>query len=165
MLVDLSKSEKEVIDSIRGTKSYSDQKFADTYHQLARQIGGVVEAAKIYILDNFKKVDDYSELSLMLKCANHEGTVYIGKKEPEETNEKSGKIRSGILHKMLKELNDQTIEISSFDDAVYDWSDGDFSVKFNGVGYNWIDRYSIISIADYIEQKLDEKDKVLQEGK
>jgi hypothetical protein len=161
MLVDLSKSEKEVIDSIRGTKSYSDRKFSDSYYELSRKISGVVEAAKIYILDNFRKIEDYSDLSLMLKCANHKGTVYIGKKETEETR----KSKSGIIDKMLRELNEQTIEISSFDDAVYDWSDGDFSVKFNGIGYNWIDSYSIINIADYIEQKLDEKDKVLQEGK
>ena len=48
----------------------------------------------------------------------------------------------------------EKIEISKFDSAVYDWSDGDFSVVFNGVGYNWIDGQSIIDIADYIEYRL-----------
>ena len=55
---------------------------------------------------------------------------------------------------MLKELDDQTIEIKSFDQAIYDWTDGDFSVVFNGISYNWIDATSIIDIASHIERKL-----------
>ena len=62
---------------------------------------------------------------------------------------------------MLKELRDATIQVSTFDKAVYDWTDGDFSIVLNGVDYNWIDSDSIINIANYIEGKLDDKDKVL----
>lgn len=151
MLVDLSSGEENVLKNIRSSEKYSEKKFSENYFRLSGEMRRVVEAAKIYILDNFKKIDDYSDLSLMLRCANHNGTVYIGKKE-DELKER----RSGIISKMLKELNDQTIEVSTFDNAIYDWSDGDFSIILNGVGYNWIDSHSIINIADYIESKLDE---------
>jgi len=150
MLSDLSRGEENVLKSIRNSEKYQEKKFSDNYFKLSGEMGRVVEAAKIYILDNFRKVDDYSDLSMMLRCANHKGTIYIGKKE----NKKRSK--SNIIDKMLSELNEITIEVSSFDDAVYDWSDGDFSIVLNGVGYNWIDPLSIINIADHIESKLDE---------
>jgi hypothetical protein len=57
----------------------------------------------------------------------------------------------------MEEIDAQTIEIKTFDKAVFDWTDGDFSVVFNGVDYNWIDANSIIDIADYIESRLKTK--------
>lgn len=151
MIVDLSKNEQEVMDSIREGEKYKNEGFESIYISLSVEIKRVVEAAKIYILDNYKKVGDYSDLSMMLRCANHEGTCYFGKKS--KGNKKRGK-RSGILEKMIRELDKETVEIRSFDEAVYDWSDGDFSVVFNGVSYNWIDANSIIDIASHIERKL-----------
>jgi hypothetical protein len=62
---------------------------------------------------------------------------------------------------MLQELKDSTIQVSTFNKAVYDWTDGDFSIVLNEVSYNWIDSHSIINIADYIEKNLDNEDKVL----
>jgi hypothetical protein len=55
---------------------------------------------------------------------------------------------------MMRELDKERIEIKEFNKAVYDWSDGDFSVVFNGVSYNWIDSMSIIEIASYIEERI-----------
>jgi hypothetical protein len=109
----------------------------------------------MYIIDNYKKVNDYKTLNLMLRCANHEGTQYFG------TKSKRGKSRSEILNKIIDKINKQTTEIKKFDAAVYDWTDGDFSVTFNGVNYNWIDSNSIIDIAAHIERKLDNGNKIL----
>ena len=105
-------------------------------------------------MDNYEKVEDYSDLSLFIRCANHEGTIYIGKKVDLVAS-------PGLIRRLLKELRDATIQVSTFDNAVYDWTDGDFSIVLNGVDYNWIDSDSIINIANYIEGKLDDKDKVL----
>jgi hypothetical protein len=91
----------------------------------------------------------------MLRCANHESTQYFG------TKSKRSKGGSKIFNKLISELNDKTIEIKTFDKAVYDWTDGDFSVVFNGVSYNWIDSNSIIDIAAHIERKLDNDNKIL----
>jgi hypothetical protein len=91
----------------------------------------------------------------MLRCVNHEGTQYFGTK----SKKKGG--QSEIFNKLINELNDKTIEIKTFDAAVYDWTDGDFSVTLNGVNYNWIDSNSIIDIAAHIERKLDNGNKIL----
>ena len=151
MLVDVSKSEQEVLDAIRNTEKYKRGDFERYYVESTVEIRRIVEAAKIYILDNYQKVDDYAELHLMLRCANHEGTCYFGKKS---RRTKKSSTTSKVFAKMLKELDDQTIEIKSFDQAIYDWTDGDFSVVFNGISYNWIDATSIIDIASHIERKL-----------
>lgn len=154
MLVDVSKSEQEVLNSLRSSVKYSERNFLGAFDNLSLEIRRVVEAAKIYILDNYEKVEDYSDLSLFIRCANHEGTIYIGKKVDLVAS-------PGLIRRMLKELRDATIQVSTFDKAVYDWTDGDFSIVLNGVDYNWIDSDSIINIANYIEGKLDDKDKVL----
>ena len=75
MLVDLSKSEEEVLNSLRSSVKYSEKNFLEAHDSLSLEIRRVIEAAKIYILDNYEKVADYSDLSLMLKCGNHEGKV------------------------------------------------------------------------------------------
>ena len=153
MLVDLSKSENEVLEGIRKSKKYKEGNFNEIYLQLNREFSDVISAAKIYILDNYQKVSDYSDLSLILRCANHKGSRYFGKK----SKPRMGANTSSVLKNMLSELDKETIQIEKFDKAVYDWSDGDFSVTFNGVGYNWIDSNSIVDIAHYIEEKLKEK--------
>lgn len=156
MLVDLSRGEEEVLSGIRGGRKYQEGNFEIRYIEFSAEIRSIVEAAKIYILDNYKKVKDYKDLHLMLRCANHEGTQYFGKRS---RSKKEG--GSKVFKKMIEELDKQTVEIKKFDDAVYDWSDGDFSVTFNGVNYNWIDANSIIDIAAHIERKLDNDNKVL----
>ena len=151
MLVDLSKSENEVLDSIRNSEKYKNANFDENYVRLTVEIRRVVEAAKIYILDNYKKVKDYKELHLMLKCANHKGTQYFGKR-----SRKRKKGGSETFNELIARIDEKTIEIKKFDEAFYDWTDGDFSVVFNGVSYNWIDSTSIIDIASHIERKLGE---------
>ena len=154
MLVDLSKSEQEVLDNLRATEKYKSGEFRKNYIQFSAEVRRTIEAAKIYILDNYQKIEDYSDLSLILRCANHEGTKYFGKKRIKRRGKKNGK--NTILSDLIEDMEREKIEISKFDSAVYDWSDGDFSVVFNGISYNWIDGESIIDIASYIESRLKE---------
>jgi len=153
MLVDVSKGEEEVLSVIRGGKKYNGGSFETLYIELSAETRSLVEAAKIYILDNYEKVKDYKTLHLMLRCANHGGTQYFG------TKSRRAKSRSEIFNKIINELNEKQIEIKKFDAAVYDWTDGDFSVVFNGERYNWIDSNSIIEA--HIERKLDNGNKIL----
>ena len=155
MLVDVSKAREEVLSVIRETKKYKGGNFETLYIEVSAETRSLVEAAKVYILDNYGKVKDYKTLHLMLRCANHEGTQYFGTKS---TRSKGG---SKVFNDLINELNKQTIEIKTFDEAVYDWTDGDFSVTFNGVNYNWIDDNSIIDIASHIERKLDNDNKII----
>ena len=155
MLVDISKGEEEVLSIIRGGKKYNEGNFETRYIEFSAEVRTLVEAAKVSILDNYKMVKDYKTLHLMLRCANHEGTQYFG------TRSKRSKGGSEIFNNLINELNKQTTEIKKFDAAVYDWTDGDFSVTFNGINYNWIDSNSIIDIAAHIERKLDSDNKIL----
>jgi len=155
MLVDISKREEEVLSVIREGKKYNEGNFEILYIEFSTEVRTLVEAAKIYILDNYKKVKDYKTLHLMLRCANHGGTQYFG------TKSRRAKSRSKIFNKIINELNEKQIEIKKFDAAVYDWTDGDFSVTLNGVSYNWIDDNSIIDIASHIERKLNNDNKIL----
>jgi hypothetical protein len=155
MLVDVTKAEEEVLSGIRESRKYKEGNFEIRYIEFVAETRSIVEAAKMYIIDNYKKVNDYKTLHLMLRCANHEGTQYFG------TKSKKKRGQSEIFNKLINELNDKTIEIKTFDAAVYDWTDGDFSVTLNGVNYNWIDSNSIIDIAAHIERKLDNGNKIL----
>ena len=159
MLVDLSKGEEEVLSGIRKDRRYNEGNFEIKYIELSAEIRSVVEAAKIYILDNYKKVKDYKDLRLMLRCANHDGTQDLWPKSKKPKKDQG--IISKTLENAIKRLDKQTIQIKKFDEAVYDWTDGDFSVVFNGVNYNWIDGNSIVDIASYIERKIEEGNKVL----
>jgi hypothetical protein len=121
--------------------------------EFSAELRRLVDVAKVYILDNYQKVENYSELNLILRAANHDKTCYFGQRRKTEDDIKI----SSAFHRILEELDAQTIEIKSFDKAVFDWTDGDFSVVFNGVNYNWIDSNSIVDIADYIESRLKTK--------
>ena len=153
MLVDLSKTEQEIMNSIRESEKYKSGNFHLGYVEFSAELRRLVDAAKVYILDNYQKVENYSELNLILRAANHDKTCYFGQRRKTEDDIKI----NSAFHRILEELDAQTIEIKSFDKAVCDWTDGDFSVVFNGVNYNWIDSNSIVDIADYIESRLKTK--------
>lgn len=155
MLVDLSRQEEDVLNSIRNSEKYKAGNFGKTYISAFAELRRVVEAAKIYVLDNYQKVDDYRDLHLMLTCVNHKGKVYFGPKSKRPKKKKGEK--ESVFDRMIKEIDKETIEVKTFDKAVYDWTDGDFSVVLNGIDYNWIDSNSIVEIAVHIENKLKEK--------
>jgi len=56
MLVDISKREEEVLSVIREGKKYNEGNFEILCIEFSTEIKTLVEAAKIYILDNYKKV-------------------------------------------------------------------------------------------------------------
>ncbi len=149
---DLAEAEERALNYIRSTKEYSEMNFQDNNSKIWVAHNSLIEAAKIYVIDNYKLIDDYSGLDLILRSGATGDRFYFGPKRSREVS------RSGMLTNILKDLDSRTITIETFDDAIYDWSDGDFSVVFNGVSYNWIDSDSVINIASYIEKKLEENE-------
>jgi hypothetical protein len=145
---EFAESEKRVLDYIRSSAEYKAMDFRDNDSKLWAAQNSLLAAAKIYIIDHYKEVLDYSELDLILRSGATGLKFYFGPK-----NGARG-CKSAILKEILKNLEDETITIETFDEAIYDWSDGDFSVVFNGVPYNWINDDSVINIASYIEEKL-----------
>lgn len=145
------------------------------YLKYQEAMSHVAEFAKMYILENYEKVTDWSELDVKLRHGldgtevefyNHYKKP-VPPKEPTEKMKKFMKLvskdipRSSIIDKWQaeheKEMKAKHNPIVSFDQAVLDTSDGDFSVKINGQDFYWIGDWSIIQIADYIEQQLKEQ--------
>lgn len=168
--IDFSQDEENTLNSIRSKESYNSGSFYDNYNRIHSELGSLVAGAKIYILDNYKKVNDYSDLSMLLVSGASGERVHLGKKRADRAKkpEPTGKIGkfaksapvSETLQKMLDEMDSKMVTVATFDEAVYDWTDGDFSVTMNGKLYLWITSESVIEIADYIEIKLKEQDEI-----
>lgn len=152
MLVDISRNEDEVLDSIRKSDWYADGNFMKEFFRLQGNISSLITSSKIYVLDNYQKIEDWSELSLRLYHNKSQGQPNrFGLKEEERKrryppmkskgNIKS--VRSPILEGFMKKIDDETTQIETLCDCVYDWTDGDFSLKINGVDYLWIDGESV----------------------
>jgi hypothetical protein len=169
--IDLSQDEENTLNSIRSKESYGREKFYENYSRINSEFSALVAGAKIYILDNYKKVNDYSDLSMILVSGASGERVHLGKKradrekkpEPEPTERMKKFLAlvkpapvSDRMQKMLDDLDSKMITVSTFDEAVYDWTDGDFSVTLNEKSYLWITSESVIEIAHYIETKLKE---------
>lgn len=149
---DLAEAEERALNHIRSTKEYSEMNFQNNNSKIWVAHNSLIEAAKIYVIDNYKLIGDYTELDLMLRSGATGNRFYFGPKRSRVVS------RSEMLTSILKDLDSRTITIETFDEAIYDWTDGDFSVVFNEVSYNWIDDNSVINIASYIEKKLDENE-------
>jgi hypothetical protein len=150
--------------------------YMEEYLKYQEAMHHIAEFAKMYILNNYEKVKDWSELDIKLRH-NLDGTVVefynhykkpVPPKEPSEKMKKFMKLvskdkpkRSEFLQKLMDEAEEENKAkhnpIVSFDQAVLDTSDGDFSVKINGQDFYWISDWPIIQIADYIEGQLKEQ--------
>lgn len=175
MLVDLSRSEEEVMQSLRTSWFFLNNDFEKEYGRRLSEMHRIVEAAKIYVLDNYTKVSHWRDLWTTIRSANHEGPAYIHKKDVELRRERKARLkqspprtkrpnvrrlRSENMSDIFKELDKKTISPKSLTNAVYDWTDGDFSVKINGKWYNRINSQAIIDIASYIEEQLKSSENV-----
>lgn len=119
-------------------------------HMAAMQIVGM--SAKIYVLNNWKKVKDWKDMEISIVDSSGKETYYFNYKERMAKLEsvRSNSKAFARLDRYRKGLHNPIKKIS---DVVLDVSDGDFSVKINGKWHNWIDDESVIVLADYIEKK------------
>ena len=182
MLVDMSLGEEEKLRRLRESKHYKAANFFDNYHEQLSIAGNIMETAKIYILDNYEKIEDWSELDVDiygytedrkpirfgLKRAERERRkALLPPPEPKPMSEKMQKFmklvspvksrRSPRIEKRLQELDDETTQVEKVHNVCYDWSDGDFSLDINDRHFMWLNSGNsgvIISRADYIESKL-----------
>ena len=112
---------------------------------------------------------DWSELSLQIRCNNIKGWTYVCLKDaererrrklaeeaktPEEKADDKKRPRKRVpkyrdpesdddrtLAKLFREMDEKRVQAEKIDEVVYDWTDGDFSVKINGEWYNQINIY------------------------
>lgn len=111
----------------------------------------IVSCAKVYIMDNWQRVEDWSALSVKI-TDNTSETFYYYKYEPGPEITGTGIIADTFRD--FEEWNrDHQMPITLFSNPVLDPSDGDFSVTINDRDHLWIDDNAVIAIAHYIENQ------------
>jgi len=111
----------------------------------------IVSCAKVYIMDNWQRVEDWSALSVKITDNTGE-TFHYYKYEPGPEITGTGIIADTFRD--FEEWNrDHQMPITQFSNPVLDPSDGDFSVTINGRDHLWIDDNAVIAIAHYIENQ------------
>lgn len=169
-----SLTEKENEKVMSSTKVSVSKGFykAYAYHKGAMSI--VAECAKIYIKKNWKKVKDWSNLSVVLEDANtlkgFLNSANGGKplKDYVEYYNYTGpgrgwNVKSSVIKRMSKRIDKENKKkhnpIQTISDVVLDPTDGDFSLTINGRNHMWISDSTVIIIADYVEEQLAKKQK------
>jgi hypothetical protein len=107
----------------------------------------IVESAKIYIMENWEKVTDWSNINLNVYHRKEKKDYYFSPKR-----DKKG-THSKIFEKILGKDN----PLKGFDKIVLDPTDGDLSVTIKGKEFLWIKAEAVITIAHYIETFLNPK--------
>ena len=137
--------------------SYANQEYAVSQGFMAEiqrheaALHTIVSCAKIYIIDNWQRVEDWSDLSVEITDNSGETfNYYKYVPGPEITG-------SGVIAETFRDFEewnrDNQMPITQFSNPVLDPSDGDFSVTINGQDHLWINDNAIIAIADYIEKR------------
>ncbi len=130
---------------------------AYSHHIAAMQI--IAECAKVYILNNWEKIKDWSDLEVVVEDNNTDEYVeyfkYTGtRKDRAEANTKGSEFWNKRLLKLDEADKKRHNPAITVTDVVLDPSDGDFSITINGRAHNWISDETVIIISDYIEKKI-----------
>jgi hypothetical protein len=134
---------------MRSSKYWADSEFYKKYQEHCCAMELIAESAKIYILNNYKKVEDWSNLDVKIVDNTGNETHYY-----KYEGNKGWNRRMKAVSQMLKRREENQNPIETLTDVVLDTTDGDFSLTINGRDHLWIDDDSVISIADYIERTL-----------
>jgi hypothetical protein len=147
-------SEEAYEAAYKTSEFWTDSGFLDAYQKYESAKCHTTDCAKIYILKNWKKIQDWTDLHLIV---NHgptgEETEYF-KYVPDSRTGTYSKALADVIARM--ELDDQKRHnpIVSFDEVLLDPTDGDFSITINGKEHWWISNEPIIVLANYIEKNL-----------
>ena len=135
---------------VQNYKYHTEADFLSTYNEHMAAMDIVAESAKIYIIENWEKVKDWSGLDIKIYDNTKKITEYYNYKPTMQ------RTKSKVIQDMWDEFDADNAKkhnpIVSFDNAILDHTDGDFSVKINGNDHFWISNDNIILIADYIEK-------------
>jgi hypothetical protein len=158
-MISVIQQEESVYKRIRESKEYRESNFYENYYEYFTKMNREVEAAKVYIEDNFKKVSDWSSLQFKLYGysngeRNSNAVIHFGPPV------KFGQSSSARVQALLEKLNEETVQVQTLDEVAYDWTDGDFSIKVNGTWYQWIDHKNpeaVIQIAHYCKKEMNKE--------
>ncbi len=141
----------------------------DFYKEYDKHIAGgqiVSECAKIYILENYKRVKSWTDLNIEITDNSKKKTEYYNYRPRERVVRnvqpradgkrpvKSVEPLSDFFREMEMRDKQRHNPIKTFTNAVLDPTDGDFSVTINGKDHLWLHDECVIVIADFIEKQL-----------
>jgi hypothetical protein len=165
ILQELRRRAKDPVTSIKAhnermkamfEKYETESNYAEKYMELQYGMTIVAQCAKKFVLENYMKVDDWSDINLTVLDNSGEKTKYYKYKEMAKQP------RPSVINKLIDEINEKKKAghnpVNTITEVVLDEFDGDFSIKVNGRDHFWIDDQTIIQLADYIENKLKNDD-------
>jgi hypothetical protein len=133
----------------------------------------VVECAKLYILKNWKRVKDWSDLDVEILDNTKKKTWYYSYKErtgskrvpkkgsiadkfnsADKLDKKEESAFESLSNELDRKMKTGQNPVKSLTDVVLDPTDGDFSLTINGHPHLWIDSESIVVIAAFIENQI-----------
>lgn len=145
-------TEEEFEEGYKRSIFWTESKFLQEYHKHIAAMEHIASCAKIFILKNSQKIEDWSDLEVEIEDNSGKKTVYY-KFTPVKREAKTPK-QHDIFERIEASRKRKHNPIVSLTDVVLDPTDGDFSLTINGRDHLWIDDGSIILIANYIEEKL-----------
>ena len=149
MMRPVSTTEKENEEVMESSPYFVKNDFLKNY---SLHIGGmqiVAECAKIFVLNNYKKVKNWEDFNVVIEDNTGISTDYYNYKE--FIPNKSVVNRFKRTNERNKKRHNPIVTLT---DCVLDTTDGDFSLTINGKEHWWISDDSIIIIADYVERQL-----------
>lgn len=155
MLTPCFTSEADFENAYKSSVFYVSENYLSEYRNHMVAMHHVANIAKSYILNNWKKIDDWSDLEItFIHGPTGEATTYY-KYTPINFLATFSKEFEKIEKKIDKENKKRHNPLIQIDEVVLDPTDGDFSVTVNGKNEHWwIQDEAVILLADYIEKKL-----------
>lgn len=149
--------EKAMHGTVYGVK----QNFYKEYSNHIAAMEIVAECAKAYILNNYQKITDWSNLEVVAEDNGYgrKGKPFIEyynykQRSPRKIGGKRSEISLKIFDRIDADNKLRHNPAKTVTNVVLDTTDGDFSLTINGNKHNWISDSTVIIIADYIEKQL-----------
>jgi len=137
----------------QSSEFYTEKDFLEEYRKHIIAMQHISECAKIFILENWEKVKDWTDLEVVIRD-NKSKTLYYNHIPSQKDLSSLPPVRQNLFEKHEEAEAKNHNPVVSFDSVVLDTSDGDFSVTINGKQHLWINDEAIIVIANFIENKL-----------
>jgi hypothetical protein len=147
-------TEEEFEAGYRSSKFYVEGDYLKAYREHMIAMSHVANVAKSYILNNWQKVEDWSDLEITLSHGLTGDSASYCKYVPNAHIMSNSKVFSEIMQSVDLEDRKRHNPILKVRDVVLDPTDGDFSITVNDSPYWWISDQAVILIANYIETKL-----------
>lgn len=145
---------EETKEALQKSTLYVDNNFLEEYNRRIAEMQHIALCAKVYILDNYEKIKNWSKLDVEIRDNTGNITVYYNYIKKEFSKKKGRDAFDRIMQEIDTDNEKKHNPIVSLTDVVLDPTDEDFSLTINGKNHLWIDDQSVILIASYIEKEL-----------